>query len=250
MKKTALVTGASSGIGRATAIALSKENFDLILCGRNADELQKTASMLDESAESVIAQFDVADREAVDAALSGLATKETAPDILINNAGNAHGLSTFHEGDLDDFDAMMDINVKGLMYVARTISPGMVARGSGHIVNISSIAGKEVYENGVVYCASKWAVEALSLGMRKELIPHGIKVTNIAPGAVNTNFSAVRFKGDTERADGVYKGFDPLLAENIADAVRYAVTVPANVQIADMTILAGVQSSATGVVRS
>jgi NADP-dependent 3-hydroxy acid dehydrogenase YdfG len=171
-------------------------------------------------------------------------------DILINNAGNAHGLSPLHTGDPDDWDAMMDGNVKGLLYVSRAIIPQMVARHSGHIINLSSIAGKQTYANGTAYCASKKAVEAISEGMRLELTEFGIKVTNIAPGAVETEFSDVRFKGDTERAGKVYEGYEALKPEDIADAIVYAVTAPDRVTIADMVIYPKAQSSPGMIYRS
>ena len=170
-------------------------------------------------------------------------------DILVNNAGNAHGMSAIQDGDVADWDQMIDGNVKGLLYVSKAVIPGMIARGRGHIVNLSSIAGKQTYANGAVYCASKAAVEAVSTGMRLDLTQHGIKVTNIAPGAVETEFSVVRFKGDTDRAAKIYDGFDPLTAPDIADSIVYAVTAPANVTIADITILASAQAAATTIIR-
>lgn len=169
--------------------------------------------------------------------------------VLVNNAGNAHGLSSFQDGDLDDYDQMIDGNVQGLIYVTRAVAPGMVKRGSGHIVNISSVAGKITYANGAVYCASKAAVEALSTGMRLDLTQHGIKITNIAPGAVETEFSLVRFKGDVERAAKVYTGFDPLQPEDVADAVVYAVMARARVTVADITLYAAAQAAPTTIYR-
>jgi NADP-dependent 3-hydroxy acid dehydrogenase YdfG len=249
MSRIALVTGASSGIGKATAEAFAKSGIDLILCGRRQDRLQELSNELSSQAKVTTLAFDVRDRKAVFDAIGSLTSEWQAIDILINNAGNAHGFDPIDKGEPDDWDAMMDSNVKGLLYVSKAVIPGMVERGRGHIVNLSSIAGKETYANGTVYCASKAAVEAFSQGMRLDLIQHGIKVTNIAPGAVETEFSVVRFKGDEARADKVYAGFEPLKAEDIADSILYAVNAPAHVTIADVTILAAAQAAATTVHR-
>ncbi|MBO0930481.1 SDR family NAD(P)-dependent oxidoreductase [Fibrella aquatilis] len=245
----ALITGASSGIGWATAYAFANLQYRLILCGRQQDKLDELAGQLSAKTEVTTLVFDVRDYEVVTAAIGSLPEAWQAIDILVNNAGNAHGLSAIQDGDVADWDAMIDGNVQGLLYVSRAVVPGMVARQRGHIVNISSIAGKQTYANGAVYCASKAAVEALSTGMRLDLTQHGIKVTNIAPGAVETGFSSVRFKGDTERAAQVYAGFDPLQATDIADTIVYAVTAPAHVTIADITILAAAQAAATTIYR-
>ncbi len=245
----ALITGATSGIGKATAEALAQRGYNLILCGRRTDRLAEVAGELGRQTTVTTLAFDVRSHEAVAGAIASLPDEWRAIDVLVNNAGNAHGLSTVQDGDVDDWDAMIDGNVQGLLYVSKAVIPGMVERQKGHIVNISSIAGKQTYANGAVYCASKAAVEALSTGMRLDLTQHGIKVTNIAPGAVETEFSVVRFKGDTERAAKVYDGFDPLTARDIADAIVYAVTAPANVTIADMTILASAQAAATTIYR-
>jgi NADP-dependent 3-hydroxy acid dehydrogenase YdfG len=247
--KIALITGATSGIGLATARRFTKEGINLIICGRREDRLQSLALELGTMVRVKTLRFDVRDKEAVSKAVLSLDSEWSTISVLVNNAGNAHGLSTIEEGDIEDWDAMIDGNVKGLLYVSRAVIPGMVDRKSGHIVNISSIAGKETYRNGAVYCASKSAVETISQGMRLELTEHQIKVTNIAPGAVETEFSLVRFKGDDERAGRIYAGFDPLKAEDIADAVYYAVSAPAHVTIADMTILAAAQSEATTIYR-
>lgn len=254
MKRTALITGATSGIGRATAEAFAELGFGLILCGRRTDRLAEVANELSIRTSVITLTFDVRDHEAVEQALASLPAtwqQDGNPlvDVLVNNAGNAYGLSPIQDGEVSDWDQMLDGNVQGLLYVSKAIIPGMVARQRGHIVNLSSIAGKQTYANGAVYCASKAAVEALSTGMRLDLTQHGIKVTNIAPGAVETEFSVVRFKGDTERAAKVYEGFDPLTAKDIADAIVYAVTAPANVTIADITILAAAQAAATTIVR-
>lgn len=249
MSRIALITGATSGIGRATAIAFAKVGINLILCGRRQERLEELASFLSSKVKATTLLFDVSNKEAVFSAIESLPEPWQAIDILVNNAGNAHGLSSIQEGSLEDWDAMIDGNVQGLLYVSKAVITGMVARAKGHIINLSSVAGKQTYANGAVYCASKKAVEAISEGMRLDLTQHGIKVTNVAPGAVETEFSLVRFKGDEERAAKVYEGFEPLLAEDIADAILYAVLAPARVTIADMTIYASAQSAPTTIYR-
>jgi NADP-dependent 3-hydroxy acid dehydrogenase YdfG len=245
MNRIALITGASSGIGRATALAFAHHGINLILCGRRKDKLEELLNELNEKVETTTLVFDVRNRKEVFEAIDSLPEKWKNIDILVNNAGNAHGLSPIQEGNLDDWDAMIDGNVQGLLYVSKAIMPTMVARQTGHIINISSVAGKWTYANGAVYCASKKAVEAISEGMRLDLTQHGIKITNIAPGAVETDFSLVRFKGDEARAKKVYEGFDALQAEDIADAILYAINTPKRVTIADMVIFAHAQSSPT-----
>ncbi|WP_221394848.1 SDR family NAD(P)-dependent oxidoreductase [Dyadobacter sp. NIV53] len=245
MSRIALITGATSGIGKATAEAFASAGIDLILCGRRQERLDEVSKTLSEKVKVTTLLFDVRDKGAVLAMIGSLPDEWKSIDILVNNAGNAHGMGSLDEGDMDDWDAMIDGNVKGLLYVSKAIIPLMLEQGKGHIVNISSIAGKQTYANGAVYCASKAAVEVLSEGMRLELTQHGIKVTNVAPGAVETEFSLVRFKGDESRAEKVYEGFEPLQAEDIADAILYAVNAPGRVTIADITILAGAQSAAT-----
>jgi NADP-dependent 3-hydroxy acid dehydrogenase YdfG len=240
--KIALITGASSGIGRATAEAFAHLGMKLILCGRRLDRLHELRQTL--PVETHLLSFDVRDRGAVHAALDSLPEEWREIDILVNNAGNAHGLSPIQEGDEDDWDAMMDGNVKGLLYVSKAVMPGMKERRRGHIVNISSVAGKQTYPNGNVYCASKAAVEAISEGMRLDLNPFGIRVTNVAPGAVETEFSEVRFKGDKRRAESVYQGFTPLTAQDVADVIVFAVTRPPHVMIADLLIFPTAQASA------
>lgn len=249
MTRIALITGATSGIGHATANAFAHHNYRLILCGRRTDRLADVARQLGQQTDVTTLAFDVRDRSAVEHAIGSLPADWQAIDILVNNAGNAHGLEPIQDGDPADWDQMLDANVQGLLYVSKAVIPGMVARGRGHIVNLSSIAGKQAYANGAVYCASKAAIESLSQGMRLDLTGHGIKVTNIAPGAVETEFSVTRFKGNTSRAAKVYEGFDPLTAKDIADAIVYAVTAPANVMIADITILAAAQAAATTIFR-
>jgi NADP-dependent 3-hydroxy acid dehydrogenase YdfG len=243
MKKIALITGATSGIGKATAEAFAKQNIDLILCGRRKERLDEIAEELGKKVEIQTLTFDVRNYAEVEDALNSLSDKWREIDILVNNAGNAHGFDTIDEGSIADWDAMIDGNVQGLLYVSKLVMPYMVRRKTGHIINLSSVAGKQTYANGAVYCASKKAVEAISEGMRLDLTKHGIKVTNIAPGAVETEFSDVRFKNDTERAAKVYEGYDALLAEDVADAILYAVTVPERVCIADMTIYPKAQSA-------
>ena len=242
MKKIACITGASSGIGWATAKALAKEGFNLILCGRRKERLKALQAEL--STDSYLLVFDVSDASAVKSAFAQLPFDWQHIDVLINNAGNAHGMSPIQSGDEADWDAMMNSNVNGLLYVSQAIIPGMIARMSGHIVNVSSIAGKQIYPNGNVYCASKAAVEALTHGMRLDLNPYRIKVGSVAPGAVNTEFSAVRFKGDMERANAVYQGFSPLVAEDVAEVIRYMVMAPAHVNLADVLLLPTAQASA------
>jgi NADP-dependent 3-hydroxy acid dehydrogenase YdfG len=249
MSRIALITGATSGIGRATAEAFATLTYSLILCGRRKERLDELQTQLSRQTKVTTLNFDVRDWEDVSQAIASLPEEWRAIDILVNNAGNAHGMSPIQDGDPADWDQMIDGNVQGLLYVSKAVIPGMVERQGGHIVNLSSIAGKQTYANGAVYCASKAAVEALSTGMRLDLTQYGIKVTNIAPGAVETEFSMVRFKGDSERAAKVYEGFTPLTAADIADTIVYAVTAPAHVTIADLTIFASAQAAATTIHR-
>ena len=250
MSKIVLITGSTSGIGKATAEKFAEHGFDLILCGRRKERLDELSKTLSVKVDVETLVFDVRNKGEVEKSLNSLSEKWKSIDVLINNAGNAHGLSSIDDGDIEDWDAMIDGNVKGLLYVSRTIIPWMVQRKAGHILNISSVAGKLTYERGAVYCASKKAVEALSEGMRLDLTKHGIKITNIAPGAVETEFSEVRFKGDKEKAKKVYEGFEPLHAGDIADAILYAVNAPDRVTIADVTIYAKAQASPTMIYRS
>lgn len=246
MQKTALITGATSGIGQATAKIFAENGINLVLCGRRKSRLDDIKKELEDKVKITTLSFDVGNREAVFSAIESLSDQNKKDiNILVNCAGNAHGLDTFLDSSIDDFDSMIDSNVKGLLYVSKAVVPILVANKGGHIINISSIAGKETYPKGTVYCATKHAVEAISKGMRMDLLTQGIKVTNIAPGAVETEFSLVRFKGDQKRADSVYQGFEPLVAEDIADAIYYAVSRPDHVQIADMTIFPKAQASGT-----
>jgi 3-hydroxy acid dehydrogenase/malonic semialdehyde reductase len=245
MTKTALVTGATSGIGKATAQILAKNNYKIILCGRREDRLIALEKELSAFTEVHTLSFDVRDKKAVFESINSIPEAFSTIDVLINNAGNAHGLDPIQTGDLDDWDAMIDINVKGLLYVSKAIIPKMIERKSGHIINIGSIAGKEVYPNGNVYCASKHAVDALNQAMRMDLNPYGIRVGAIHPGAVETEFSEVRFKGDSDRAANVYKGFEPLHPEDIADIIHFVVSRPYHVNIADLMVLPTAQAAAT-----
>lgn len=244
-KRIALITGATSGIGEATARTLAAHNFKLILCGRRRDRLQKLETELQQYTEVTTLSFEVRNQREVMSSIASLPDAWKSIDVLINNAGNAHGLDPIQTGSVDDWDAMMDINVKGLLYVTKAVLPVMTKRNSGHIINIGSIAGKEVYANGNVYCASKFAVDALTKGMRIDLNAHNIKVTGIHPGLVETEFSLVRFKGDEARSKNVYKGFDPLVGNDIADLILFTLTRPAHVVIADLVVLPTAQASAT-----
>src|SRR5690554_1721670 len=243
--KTVLITGATSGIGMATAKLLAKNGFKTIVCGRRKERLKELSDELSKFTEIYSLNFDVRNKDEVFSAIGSLPKEFSNIDILINNAGNAHGLDPIEDGNIDDWDAMFDINVKGLLYVTKAILPNMLDRKSGHIINIGSTAGKEVYPKGNVYCASKHAVDALNQGMRIDLNGKGIKVGAINPGLVETEFSEVRFKGDVERAEKVYQGFTPLKPEDIADIIWFAVTRPPHVNIADLTVMCLDQASST-----
>ena len=245
MAQTAFITGATSGIGEATAIIFAKNNIRLILCGRRVDRLESLQEKLSKLTDVTTLNFDVSKRDEVEKAIKSLPKDFQQIDILINNAGNAHGLSTIQEGSLDDWDAMLDINVKGLLYVSKAILPQMTQRNTGFIVNIGSIAGKEVYPNGNVYCASKHAVNALNKAMRIDLNKHNIRVSGIHPGAVETEFSEVRFKGDVEKAKSVYSGYKALQATDIAEIIHFVITRPYHVNIEDLVVYPTAQASAT-----
>lgn len=249
-KRIALITGATSGIGEATARLLAANNFNLILCGRRQDRLDKLQAELSNSAAITTLSFDVRDQQSVAKAIASLPDTWKEIDVLVNNAGNAHGLDPIQNGSIEDWDAMIDINVKGLLYVSKAVLPVMTGRKSGHIINLGSIAGKEVYPNGNVYCASKFAVDALTRGMRIDLNAFGIKVTSINPGMVETEFSVVRFKGDREKADLTYKGLIPLTGKDIADIILYVLQAPPHVQLADITVFPTAQASSTVVKRN
>ena len=245
MSQTVFITGATSGIGKATAEILAKHNFRLILCGRREDRLFQLIKELGKITDVAALQFDVRDKDAVFEAVKSLPREFQQIDILINNAGNAHGLDPIQDGSIDDWDAMMDINVKGLLYVSKAIIPQMIERDHGFIVNIGSTAGKEVYPGGNVYCASKFAVNAINKGMRIDLNQYKIRVCGIHPGLVETEFSDVRFKGDTERAEKVYQGYKALQAEDIADIIHFVITRPYHVNIEDLVVFPTAQASAT-----
>ncbi len=247
MKKIALITGATSGIGKATAEVLAKNGFDIIITGRRKEKLLELEGLLQKEykTEVLSLEFDVRSYANVEKHLGNLPERWKNIDVLVNNAGLAVGLNSIQEGVVDDWERMIDTNIKGLLYVTRIISPGMTERKSGHIINIGSIASREVYANGGVYCATKHAVKALSQGMRLDMVNYGVKVTLVCPGAVETEFSVVRFKGDQSRADKVYDGFVPLRAEDVADAVYYAVSAPDHVDVQDVLLMAKAQASAT-----
>ncbi len=245
MSKIALITGSTSGIGKATGEILAKNNYRIILCGRREDRMVELEKELSQLTEVHTLLFDVRDKKAVSESIASLPEAFSTIDILINNAGNAHGLDPIQNGDIDDWDAMIDINIKGLLYVSKAIIPQMIERKSGHIINIGSTAAKEVYPNGNVYCATKHAVDALNQGMRMDLNPFGIRVGAIHPGMVQTEFSEVRFKGDTDRAEKVYQGFMPLQAEDIADIIHFVVSRPYHVNIADLIVMSTAQASST-----
>ena len=244
MTKTALITGATSGIGEATAYEFAKHGIKLIICGRRLERLNTIQKALERLTDVHILNFDIRKKQSVIDAIENLPKDFKNIDILINNAGNAHGLDPISEGNLDDWDAMMDINVKGLLYVSKAVIPQMTARKSGHIINIGSSAGKEVYPNGNVYCATKHAVLAITEGMRIDLNPFGIKVGAVNPGMVETEFSQVRFKGDPA-ANNVYKGFKALQAKDVADVIYFAISRPAHVNLADILMFCTAQASST-----
>lgn len=243
--KVALITGATSGIGRATARLFAKNGAHLILCGRRKERLDSLQEELSKITEVHSLLFDVRNKELVFQSIEGLPAAFATIDILINNAGNAHGLDPIQAGNTDDWDAMLDINVKGLLYVSKAVLPIMLQNNAGHIIHIGSTAGKEVYPNGNVYCASKHAVDAINTGMRLDLNGKGIRVGAVNPGLVETEFSAVRFKGNNERAEKVYQNYTPLKPEDIADIILFAVTRPPHVNIADLTVMCLDQASST-----
>lgn len=240
-----MITGATSGIGRATARLLGKNGYSLIICGRRKDRLDELRSELEGITDVFPLAFDIRNRNDVESAIASLPQNFTQIDILVNNAGNAHGLDPIDNGDVDDWDAMIDINIKGLLYVSKAVIPEMIERRSGHIINIGSTAAKEVYPNGNVYCATKHAVDALNAGMRIDLNQYGIRVGAIHPGMVETEFSDVRFKGDRDRAANVYKGFSPLRPEDIADIILFVVSRPYHINIADLVVMPTAQASST-----
>src|SRR5574343_644459 len=245
--KTILITGASSGIGEACAHIFAKNKCRVIITARRADKLSAVKSLLEKEyqAEVLSLVFDVRNRSEVENAIQSIPENWKNIDVLINNAGLSLGLDPLQNGNVDDWETMIDTNVKGLLYVSKVVSNMMINNGYGHIINIGSIAGKESYLNGNVYCSTKAAVDSLTKSMRIDLLPHGIKVTGIHPGAVETEFSIVRFKGDVERANNVYKGFEPLHPEDIADVIYFSATRPAHVNINDMLVMPTAQANAT-----
>lgn len=247
MGKIALITGATSGIGAATAKTLAGQGYDLVLLARRGALLEEISKQLEDQlgVKTKLVITDVRDQEDVAYQLNGLPERWKDVDVLVNNAGLSLGLDPIDKGAIGDWDTMIDTNIKGLLYVTRIVSPWMVNRRAGHIVNIGSIAGQEVYPNGNVYCATKHAVDALNKGMRIDLLPHGIKVSAINPGMVETEFSKVRFKGDEARARKVYDGLEPLIANDIADAIGYVVSRPSHVNVNDMLIMPSAQAAAT-----
>jgi NADP-dependent 3-hydroxy acid dehydrogenase YdfG len=247
MQHITLITGATAGIGLACAKRFAKEGHDLIVTGRRKERLEKIAAEIRQknSVQVLSLSFDITIVNEVRDAIESLPQEWKNIEILVNNAGLAVGLNTVQEGVIDDWERMIDTNIKGLLYMSRYITPLMIEQGYGHVINIGSIAGKEVYPNGNVYCATKHAVDALSKTMRIDLVKHGIRVTQIAPGAVETEFSEVRFKGDTERAKSVYKGYVPLHSDDVAEVTFYVTTLPNHVNINDLVIMPTAQASAT-----
>jgi NADP-dependent 3-hydroxy acid dehydrogenase YdfG len=245
--KIALITGATSGIGKATAFKLAEKGYNLIITGRRVKLLMELEILIQKThkVRCLSLNFDIRDPQELENAMRKLPPDWREIDLLINNAGLALGLESIHQGDLQQWDQMIDTNIKGLLHISRIILPGMVERKTGQVINISSIAGKEAYANGSVYCATKHAVEAITKSMRIDLLPHGIKVTSIAPGMVNTEFSNVRFSGDKAKAANVYKGFEPLTADDIADTIAWVVTRPKHVNINDILIMPTAQATAT-----
>ena len=250
MSKIALITGATAGIGEACSRLLAENGYDLILLARRTDKLNDLAERLNQEFGIQVKTVTADVRSKTDILkLEDFSAEWKQVDILINNAGLSQGLDPIHEGNTDDWDTMIDTNVRGLLYVTRTVSKWMVIRKAGHIVNIGSIAGKETYLNGNVYCATKHAVDSLNKAMRIDLLPYGIKVTGIHPGAVDTEFSEVRFKGDKSRAEKVYEGYEPLHARDIAEAIWFAVSRPAHVNINDMLIMPTAQANTSHLIR-
>ena len=245
MDKIALITGSTSGIGKATAYELAKVGFKLILCGRRNEILGALEKDLNKITSTTSLCFDVSDNLEVNRSISSLPKKWKNINVLINNAGNAHGMDLFQDGNIDDWDKMIDINVKGLMYVTKSIIDNMIENSSGHIINIGSLAGREVYPKGNIYCASKYAVKAISQSLRLDLNKHNIKVSEINPGLVETSFSDVRFKGDKSRAKNVYKGYKALQANDIAEIISFIISRPKHVNIADLLVLPSDQASST-----
>jgi len=245
MNKIIFISGATSGIGKATALKFAENKYNLIITGRRKELLNSIAEQISETYRVNVLPlcFDVRKRAEVEAAIKSLPGEWKKISILVNNAGLSAGLKPVHEGEYEDWEKMIDTNVKGLLYISRNVLPLMIKNKSGHVINIGSIAGKETYPNGNVYCATKYAVDSITKGMRVELLQYNIKVTQICPGAVETEFSLVRFKGDTVAADNVYKGYKPLKGEDIAKSIYYVCHLPAHVNINDMVVMPFAQAS-------
>jgi NADP-dependent 3-hydroxy acid dehydrogenase YdfG len=239
MKPIALITGATSGIGEATALLLAKNNYNIIITGRRNERLISLKEEIQSASDTevLILNYDIRNLNENENAIKSLPKEWRNIDVLINNAGLAAGFSTIQEGNIDDWERMIDTNIKGLLYISRLVAPLMIERGTGHIINISSIAGKETYPAGNVYCASKHAVQSITKGMRIDLLKHGIKVSSVCPGAVETEFALVRFDGDNGKAKQVYKGFTPLVAHDIAETILFMITRPKHVNIDDILIM-------------
>ena len=250
MKKTVLITGATAGIGKAVAELLAKNDYRLILTGRRTNRLKELEEQLSGLTQLICLNFDIRDRNQVESNINELPDEWKKIDVLINNAGLAAGMAHLDKGEVDDWERMIDTNIKGLLYITRVVSPLMIENKSGHIVNIASLAGKEAYENGNVYVATKHAVDALSRSMRIDFLKHNIRVTNIAPGLVDTEFSTVRFHGDKQRADKVYSGLKPLYAEDIAEVILFAISRLEHVNIDDILIKPTAQATSAIVNRS
>lgn len=248
MNKTAFITGATSGIGRATARILYSNGFNIVACGRRDERLKELREEMGDRVHTLL--FDVRNREAVNEAVASLPAPFDQIDVLVNNAGNAHGLDPIQSGNPDDWDAMLDINVKGLLYVTKALLPILSNRENPHIINIGSTAGKEVYPGGNVYCASKHAVDALNTGIRMDLLGTGVRIGTIHPGLVETEFSMVRFKGDEARASKVYKGYKPLSPEDVAESVWFMLNRPKHVNITEIVLMPTAQASNTMVYRT
>jgi len=245
MSRKAVITGATAGIGRAAALKLAENGYDVIITGRRSERLESVKEAIEKnySAQAYILSFDIRDKHEVFNAIDNLPDEWKDIQILVNNAGLAVGLNHIQEGEIDDWERMIDTNVKGLLYITRKIAPMMTEKGDGHILNVGSIAGHEVYEKGNVYCATKHAVEALSKAMRIDMLKDKIKVTNISPGMVETEFSLVRFKGDEEKAEKAYKGFTPLTGDDVAEVILFAVNQPKHVNLNNIEITATDQAN-------
>lgn len=245
MNKNVLITGATSGIGMATAIKFAINSYNLIICGRRSERLNELKKFLESkySIKVLTLAFDIRNKKEVEASINSIPDEFKDIDILVNNAGLALGFRTIQNGDTDDWDQMIDTNIKGLLYVTRMVTPNMVNRGKGHIINIGSVAGREVYPSGNVYCATKHAVDALNKAMRVDMLKHNIKVTAVNPGAAETEFSLVRYKGDSDAAKKVYDGFTPLYGENIAEIIYFIVNLPDNVNVNDILVMPTAQAN-------